>query len=414
MTTPDVGLLPSVHLTEPETFSNTVHSPAVINNSSLIPEMQERLAIAQSSTGAGEGSNFTHVTNADFMAEVFHKIPDGAYAAVCTKPGDPTTGGWTARRADKSVNSLQASHNNYLNYSSFKIGSDGAFNVQVENFAAYHGVVLDDVGTKIPLTSFDGITPSWKLETSPGNYQVGFILKEPITDIAVVSQLQKAIIAKGLSDPGTTGPSHYVRLPVAINGKKKYATADGKPFRCSLDHWRPDVRFTINDIVEGLALELAPVQPVLETITSVHVPASLMPAPLQGDPDREPPNMVALTSALKGLTPDCDESTWKFYRIAPLANEAQLSPELRNELYALARSWSSGELGGVPSVKWLKAGSKGASGKQCFDRIWQRFLTDTKYPKEKKASLGTIYFHAKALGWNYADACRQADAENAQ
>ncbi len=267
MTTPDVGLLQSVYLTEPETVSNTVHSPAVINNSSLIPEVQDRLAIALPE--ADEGSNFIHVNNAEFLAAVFHKVPAGAFVAVCTKAGDPTTGAWMAKRADKFVITLPASGNNYFNYSSVKIPSDGEFNVRVENFAAYHCVVCDDIGTKTPLAPFDGITPSWKLETSPGNYQVGFILAEPITDLAVVTQLQKAIIAKGLSDPGTTGSSHYVRLPVAINGKPKYATAGGKPFRCQLVEWRPDVRFTVQRIVESLVLELLPVQPVV----NISIPA---------------------------------------------------------------------------------------------------------------------------------------------
>ncbi len=358
------------------------------------------------------GSNLTHVINAGFMAAIFHKVPDGAYAAVCSKPGDPTTGGWMAKRADKSVNSLEASCNNFFNYSSFRIGSGGEFNVQVENFAACHCVVLDDVGTKIPLVVLDGITPSWKLETSPGNFQVGFILSEPITDLAVVNQLQSAIIAKGLSDPGTTGPSHYVRLPVAINGKAKYATADGKAFRCKLVEWQPDVRFTVQAIVESLALELAPVQPVAETATAVLKSTSQIPAPLQADPDREPPNMVALPSALKTLTPDCTEKTWKFYFIGPMAYEARYFPELHDALYALARSWSSGELGGAPSVKWNTPGGNGQSGKQCFDRVWRRFLTDNY--AGKRASLGSIYYHAQQAGWNYAAACNQDDGKDTQ
>lgn len=216
-------------------------------------------------------SHTTDVTNADFLAAIFSKLPDGASAAVCSKTGDPTVGGWPAKRADSAVNTLQASSNNYFNYSSFKIGSDGEFNVRVENFAAYHCVVFDDVGTKIPLVTLDGITPSWKLETSPGNYQVGFILDEPITDIADVTQLQKAITAKDLSDPGTTGPSHYVRLPVAINGKPKYANGDGKPFRCNLDLWQPEVRFTVQNIVERLKLELASTALV---VVQTNLPAS--------------------------------------------------------------------------------------------------------------------------------------------
>ncbi|MDO8270439.1 MAG: hypothetical protein Q7U82_00770 [Gammaproteobacteria bacterium] len=208
-------------------------------------------------TSAG---NSISITNADFMAEVFHKLPDRALSAVCSKSGDPTTGGWQAIRWDPSNETLDVNRNNYFNYGSFKLGSDGEFNVRKENFAALHCVVLDDVGTKIPTETLSEITSSWRLETSPGNYQVGFILTDPVTDLAAVTQLQKAIIAKGLSDPGTTGPSHYVRLPVAINGKQKYATAGGQPFNCRLTEWRPEVHFSVERLVESLGLELEPAE----------------------------------------------------------------------------------------------------------------------------------------------------------
>lgn len=41
----------------------------------------------------GEGG-VSEITNADFVAAVFPQLPDGAFTAVCSKPGDPSTGGW--------------------------------------------------------------------------------------------------------------------------------------------------------------------------------------------------------------------------------------------------------------------------------------------------------------------------------
>jgi len=122
--------------------------------------------------------------------------------------------------------------------------------------------------------------------------------------------------------------------------------------------------------------------------------------PLQSEIDRDPPNLKTLASALKTLTPDCDEKTWKFHRLAPLAYEARYHSELHDALYKLAHEWSSGDLGGVPSVKWTTPGSSGQSGKQCFDRVWKRFLTDTY--AGKRASLGTIFWHAQQTGWMYS------------
>ena len=36
----------------------------------------------------GEGGDF-QITNAEFIAEVFTGLPEGAFAAVCSKRGDP-------------------------------------------------------------------------------------------------------------------------------------------------------------------------------------------------------------------------------------------------------------------------------------------------------------------------------------
>lgn len=47
----------------------------------------------------GEGGVFM-LANADFVAAVFPQFPEGAFAAVCSKAGDPGVGGWSASRAD--------------------------------------------------------------------------------------------------------------------------------------------------------------------------------------------------------------------------------------------------------------------------------------------------------------------------
>ena len=48
----------------------------------------------------GEGGDF-QITNAEFIAAVFPHLPEGAFAAVCSKSGDPSLGGWSASRADQ-------------------------------------------------------------------------------------------------------------------------------------------------------------------------------------------------------------------------------------------------------------------------------------------------------------------------
>ena len=118
--------------------------------------------------------------------------------------------------------------------------------------------MLDDLGTKVPLHRLDGFKLSWLIETSPGNHQGGIILAEPLTDGAAAVRLLNALINSGLCDAGATAPlSRWARLPVAINGKPKYADEAGKPFKCRLIEWRPKNRYAPHEIVDRLQLELA-------------------------------------------------------------------------------------------------------------------------------------------------------------
>ena len=206
----------------------------------------------------GKGGDF-QITNADLIAAISLNLPDGAFLAVCSKTGDPGLGGWLANRADLVVANLSDTRNNYVGCASFYPGEDGLFKARKSQFAACHFLMLDDLGTKVALDRLAGFQLSWLIETSPGNHQGGIILSEPLTDGAVAVRLLNSVIDSGLCDAGSTGPlSRWARLPVAINGKPKYAAEDGASFQCRLIEWRPDVRYTPQEIVDRLQLELAP------------------------------------------------------------------------------------------------------------------------------------------------------------
>ncbi len=212
----------------------------------------------QEAGNGGEGGVF-QITNAEFVTKVFPFLPEGGFAAVCSKSGDPDMGGWSAGRADQIVKNLSGANNNYLGCSSFYPADDGSFKARKAQFAACHFLMLDDLGTKVPLERLAGFELSWLIETSPGNHQGGIILAEPLTDGAVAVRLLNAVIDSGLCDAGATGPlSRWARLPVAINGKPKYADRDGAPFQCRLIEWRPEARYTPQEIVDRLQLGLAP------------------------------------------------------------------------------------------------------------------------------------------------------------
>lgn len=217
----------------------------------------------------------SQVTNAEFIAAIFHRLPAGAHAAVCSKYGDPTTGGWIAKPADQVARNLSDTNNNYINCSSFMPDADGKFHARKDNFAAYNFVMLDDICTKAPIERIRDFELSYLLETSPGNYQGGIILAEPITNGDEANRLLDAVIAAGLCDAGANGAQgRWARLPKGINGKAKYANAAGEPFQCRLVQWNPDRVYTLQEIVDGLKLELAPVvTPKLQassTTTKTH------------------------------------------------------------------------------------------------------------------------------------------------
>jgi hypothetical protein len=130
---------------------------------------------------AGEGG-VASITNTEFLAAVFPYLPEGAFAAVCSKDGDPTLGGWSACRADQAVGNLSATTNNYIGCSSFYPGDDGLLRARKAQFAACHFLMLDDLGTKVPMGRLSDFPLSWLIETSLGNYQGGILLSEPLTD----------------------------------------------------------------------------------------------------------------------------------------------------------------------------------------------------------------------------------------
>ena len=74
--------------------------------SSEVPH--ELTVFATGPNKGGEGGE-TQITNAEFVANIFPKVPEAAFAAVCTKGGDPNLGGWVAHRADIFVKGMAAS-----------------------------------------------------------------------------------------------------------------------------------------------------------------------------------------------------------------------------------------------------------------------------------------------------------------
>jgi hypothetical protein len=199
------------------------------------------------------------VSNETFLRAVFGDVFGAAH--VCSFGCDPSNaknlwagGPWRDRRETVSPRD-----NAYFAISTFNSepGTDRARRVKAA-FRATYAIVLDDVGSKTdPRVVAKLPSPSWKLETSPGNQQWGYILDVPETDAGIVNALLDGLVAAGLcpdgKDPGMKGVTRYVRLPVGRNTKANYGAGG---FACRLTEWRPERRFTPAELAAPVGVVL--------------------------------------------------------------------------------------------------------------------------------------------------------------
>lgn len=238
-----------LRVSSPATNAGTLPGPA----QTTAPDDEDK-----GGKGGEEGLPPLPASNAAFLKSVIQGVAADARAAICSKVGNPTGGGWQAEAAQDVNQQCPADRNNYFNCSSFLAGEGGAIEARNDRFSAYHVLVLDDVGTKVDRSKLAGFTPTWEIETSPGNSQIGIRLREPIRDPAQVAILQNAVAVAGLCDKGALGLARWMRLPIAINGKDKYRNEQGEPFHCRMVAWNPEVAYTVEGFASALGLDLTP------------------------------------------------------------------------------------------------------------------------------------------------------------
>lgn len=196
------------------------------------------------------------VTNGEFLRTVFGDNLTDVRPVVVSFAGNPTSvpskawfgSPWPGNTY--MTENLPGDTNNYFSLAAFKPDEAGHYRRQKARFHALYAVMLDDVGSKVATERLT-LPPSWMLETSPGNHQAGYLLSEPLTDGLATDKLMNAIVAAGLCDPGANGPrARLARLPVAVNGKHS------PPFVCKMVVWSPELRYSVEELVDGLQLEM--------------------------------------------------------------------------------------------------------------------------------------------------------------
>lgn len=222
------------------------------------------------------------VTNKEFADAVFHTLEPDAHiwgTAFKTPPDQSPNGVWfggvlNSRSLTKRTDFTRGNCNTFYVVSSFRAGEDGKVYRRKAGFAAAHVMTLDDIGdgpsAKI---SWDKVIldPSFVIETSPDNCQVGYILKTPERDADYFNRTVDALVAQGLAspvDPGMKGVTRYVRFPEGVNNKTKYSSPHVHVCRL----WEPERRYTLPDIIKAYGLDLAPPTPVFrrERVTVSH------------------------------------------------------------------------------------------------------------------------------------------------
>lgn len=193
------------------------------------------------------------VSNEDFLQTVFGNDPEDHRPLLVSFTGNPASvqkNCWFGHPWQEDGSALSASANNYFSLATFRPDESGRYRRQKALFVGLHAVMLDDIGTKVDAERLT-LSPSWLIETSPGNHQAGYLLREPLTDGALADRLMNAIVSAGLCDPGANGPrARLARLPVAVNGKHT------PPSPCRMVQWLPDRRYSVDELVDGLQLEM--------------------------------------------------------------------------------------------------------------------------------------------------------------
>lgn len=197
--------------------------------------------------------------NDEFLRGVFGDDLADGLPLVVSFIGDPRkvpSKVWFGTPWDGSGNApLPAAANNYFSLATFRVNEAGSYRRKRACFHALYAVMLDDVGTKVAMERLS-LSPSWLLETSDGNHQAGYLLREPLTDGRTADGLMNAIVGARLCDPSTSGPrARLARLPVAVNGKHE------PPVRCQLVKWSPDLRYSVEEIGSGLQLDVIQLRP---------------------------------------------------------------------------------------------------------------------------------------------------------
>lgn len=213
----------------------------------------------------------------NFLDKVFHSGLDNDH--VLTWLVAPTSSPAFPRSEEFLINELNTTKSPkalYFGTATCKRADDGKLYNRKALFSALHVVVLDDIGTKVSKDKIPAaFIPSYILETSKDNFQYGYVLAEPVEDLAAAEALIQLVYESGCSDEGGKMPNKLVRMPEGVNGKQGKG---GFVSRLTADN---DVVYTPQEILDALNLntEWAEVLKDADSVTKKRASRSIGATP---------------------------------------------------------------------------------------------------------------------------------------
>jgi len=184
---------------------------------------------------------------AEFLTELLRAAPPGAAAWCAIVPGalEKDTPGWGGAACSAAhPPSVGPQDNAFYSVSAFRKGSRSR---SPENSLGVCVALFDDIGTKASAERLRKQLgePSYRIETSPGNEQWGYLLDRMLSmaELGIIADF-----AKRYGDPEGNNPVRYARLPAGINGKPEYG--DPSP-RVQCVEWSPARRLAVTELLRA-------------------------------------------------------------------------------------------------------------------------------------------------------------------
>ena len=307
-------------------------------------------------------------SNVEFLISIFG---EGTPVWTANFRGDPSNN-WKdgkflvlpkvhAKDQDKS--------NTYFCISTFDVGEQKYRARRNDLFNSMHVIVIDDVGTKgQPLDVIKrSLEPTYVIETSPDNFQVGYVLREPCLEISKATNVINTMNHEQ-GDKGSKGVNRVVRLPYGINCKPEHDN-----FEVNIKEWG-GCKYTVDELIKAFNINVVKFPNKFsgngrgnENVTNDDIYKSWSEADIEG--------------MLSFISPD-DLGYEDWLKII----QAIHSEHPTAEGLSLADIWS-------------RAGSRYKEGE--VNKRWRGFSELGN--NSGRISIGTILYHARKCGWKPKD-----------